>query len=353
MNVDRRQDKSHLATLEAQRNRLVERGAATARSTAPVFVVGCPRSGTTLLYHMLSSAGGFANYRSESNVFNLLAPKFGGLHSTRDRKALLNVWLKSKLFRVSRLDPTEISASILSDCRSAGDFLRIVMQKIARSQGATRWADCTPEHLLYMRKIKSQIPNALFIHLIRDGRDVALSYIKQGWSHPLPWDRDDPLSVAGLYWEWLIRHGREQAKYLGADYREIRFEDLVAKPRETLSELGAFIDHDLDYEKIQRAGVGSVTEPNTSFSEEAGAAFNPVGRWKNKMNAEEIVAFEELVGRSLSQLGYELSSTPLTKSFRAGRMRAVYPALFELKHWARTKTPLGRFIRLERIEIQQ
>lgn len=56
------------------------------RDKAPVFVLGSVRSGTTLLYHMLLSAGGFAVYRSESNVFNLLEPRFGDLHVRRNRK---------------------------------------------------------------------------------------------------------------------------------------------------------------------------------------------------------------------------------------------------------------------------
>jgi hypothetical protein len=182
------------------------------RNTAPVFVLGCPRSGTTVLYHMLLSAGGFAIYRTESNVFNLLVPRFRGMRSTSDWEELLDVWLRSKLFRVSGLDASEISAKIMGECRNGGDFLRIVMQEIARQQGVPRWADCTPEHLLYMKEIKRQIPDALFIHMIRDGRDVALSYAKQGWSHPLPWDRQDCLGVAGLYWEWLVRKGREQGR---------------------------------------------------------------------------------------------------------------------------------------------
>ena len=51
------------------------------KNKAPVFVLGCPRSGTTVLYHMLLSAGGFAVYRAESNVFNLLVPRFRGMRS--------------------------------------------------------------------------------------------------------------------------------------------------------------------------------------------------------------------------------------------------------------------------------
>src|SRR5208282_1488193 len=101
----------------------------------------------------------------------------------------------------------------------------------------------------------------------------------------LPWDRDEALGVAGLYWEWIVRKGREQGKLLGADYREIRFEELIANPREELSKLGEFIDHNLDYDRIQRAGIGSVSQPNSSFAGESPGAFNPVDRWKAKMSS--------------------------------------------------------------------
>jgi hypothetical protein len=340
--------------IRAEKERDVEHMAGpSSRNTAPVFVVGCPRSGTTVLYHMLLSAGGFAIYRSESNVFNLLVPRFRGMRSAADRRELLDVWLRSKLFRVSGLDSREISAKIMAECGSGGDFLRIVMREIARLQGVPRWADCTPEHLLYMEEIKRQIPDALFLHIIRDGRDVALSYARQRWSHPLPWDRGDPVGVAGLYWEWIVRKGREQGRRIGTDYQEVRFEDLIAKPRETLSRLGLFIDHKLDYDKIQRAGIGSVSEPNSSFAGESEETFNPVARWKNKMSAEQIVGFEQLVGDTLLDLGYgPLSEATHGASLRAARMRATYLAMFEAKQWVKTHTPLGRLVQLERIEIE-
>jgi len=327
--------------------------AAEGRRHAPVFVLGCPRSGTTVLYHMLLSAGDFAIYRTESNVFNLLAPRFGGMRSAADRRQLMDVWLRSKLFRVSGLDPSEISARIMSDCRNAGDFLRIVMQEIASKQGVRRWADCTPEHLLHMEEIKRQIPDALFIHIIRDGRDVALSYVKQGWAYPLPWDRDERVGVAGLYWEWIVNKGRTEGKRLGPDYIEVRFEDLIAKPQETLAQLGVFIGHDLDYDRIQQTGIGSVSEPNSSFAGESEGAFNPVARWKTKMSAPEISAFEDLIGNFLSALQYNLLSERARRAnFRTARMRATYLSLFDAKQWMRATTPLGRLVHLERIEIE-
>jgi hypothetical protein len=323
------------------------------RKRAPVFVLGCPRSGTTLLYHMLLSAGDFAVYRTESNVFNLLSPRFGGMRSDADRQALMDVWLRSKLFRVSGLDAGKITAKIMTECRSGGDFLRIVMEEVARMQGVDRWADCTPDHLLYMEEIKRQIPNALFIHIIRDGRDVALSYVKQGWSYPLPWDQDEGLGVAGLYWEWIVRKGRRQGRNLGADYQEVRFEELITKPQETLSRLGLFIDHDLDYERIQRVGIGSISEPNTSFAGKSEEPFNPVARWRTKMSPQQIASFEVLVGDFLQELGYApMLENRHRSSPRAARMRGSYLTMFEVKHWIRVNAPLGRFVRLGVIEIE-
>jgi len=321
------------------------------RRKAPVFVLGCPRSGTTVLYHMLLSAGGFAVYRSESNVFNLLTPRFGGMRSVQDRKRLMHAWLNSVLFQVSGLDASGITARVMEKCRSGGDFLRIVMETVAQNQGVDRWADCTPEHLLYMREIKRQIPDALFIHIIRDGRDVALSYLKQGWSYPLPWDRNESLGVAGLYWQWIVGRGREAGKDLGADYQEVRFEELVTHPEKTLARLGEFIEHDLDYETIQRAGIGSVSEPNSSFGAEAGR-FDPVERWRTKMSSTELSDFEALVGDRLEELGYPLAAGGQKSNLRAMRLRATYLTMFAVKHWAKTHTPLGRKVQLGRIQVQ-
>jgi hypothetical protein len=326
----------------------------TTRNRAPVFVLGCPRSGTTVLYHMLLSAGGFAVYRSESNVFNLLVPRFGNLRSRANRVQLMDHWLRSKLFRVSGLDADAISEKILNDCRTGGDFLRIVMDEVAASQGVQRWADCTPDHLLYMREIKCQIPNALFIHIIRDGRDVALSYVKQGWSYPLPWDRSEHLAVAALYWEFVVQRGRRCGKMLGPDYHEVRFEDLVAEPQKVLTQLGTFIDQPLNYDVIRRAGIGSVSQPNSSFFPEGDIGqFNPVGRWREKLAGSELSNLEQVIGPILRDLDYPVASPLTSSSLRALRLRTTYHNMFAGKLWLKQHSPLARYLtKLSRIEIQ-
>lgn len=314
------------------------------RKNAPVFVLGCGRSGTTLLYHMLLSAGDFAVYRTESNAINLLEPRFGDLSVRRNKERLMEAWLNSKLFWVSDLNADGIKAKVLAECRNGGDFLRIVMEEIARKQGVRRWADCTPEHLLHLPRIKETIPDALIIHIIRDGRDVALSTEKLGYIHPLPWDRSPRVMVCGLYWEWMVRRGRQDGKKLGADYIEVHFEELISNPRATLAKLSKFVDQDLDYDSIQKRGIGSVSEPNTSFKANSNESFSPIGRWKQGFSPADLEMFEGLVGGTLQELSYPLATADGKQLERSDlkRMRAVYKAYFDSKLWMKAKSPLGR-----------
>jgi len=316
------------------------------RSLAPVFVLGCGRSGTTLLYHMLLSAGNFAVYRVESNVINLLEPRFGDLSSPANQRHLLEAWYNSRLYTLSGLDKEEIAAKVMAGCRNGGDFLRIIMSEMCRKQRVQRWADTTPEHLLHLHRIKETIPEALIIHIIRDGRDVALSTDKLGYIHRLPWDRKPSKMVCGLYWDWMVNKGRRDGRDLGEDYTEVHFEDLISNPHETLARLGDFIGQELDYNRIREVGIGSVSSPNSSFADEAKPEFNPLGRWKNGFSSEELEMFEGLVGNTLEENGYELATKDRDKLKRADlqRMRAMYLKYFDMKLYLKAKTPLGRLL---------
>ena len=318
--------------------------AIAARSKAPVFVLGCGRSGTTLLYHMILSAGNFAVYRTESNAINLLEPRFGDLRLKSNKERLMEAWLDSKLGQRSGLNAKDITAKVMAECQNGGDFLRIVMSEMARQQGVERWADCTPEHLLHLERIKETIPDALIIHIIRDGRDVALSTAKLGYIRPMWWDNTPNVMVAGLYWEWMVRKGREDGKKLGRDYIEVRFEQLISDPRATLATLGGFIEQELDYDHIQKVGIGSVSEPNTSFKDRSGNGFNPLGRWRDGFTPEHLAMFEALVGETLAELGYELGTTDSKLLDRPDlkRMRSIYRRYFDSKLWLKAKTPLGK-----------
>jgi hypothetical protein len=293
---------------------------------------------------MLLSAGDFAVYMSEMNVFNMLVPRFGDLGVRRNREALLDAWLPSEFFRRTGLDAAELKAKILAHCRNGGDLLRLVMGSVACQQNARRWAECTPDSLLYLSEIKREIPEALFVHIIRDGRDVGLSLAKQGWIRPFAWDRNPSSLAAALFWEWIVGSGRRSAPRVAPDYMEISFEDVVTQPRKVLVKVGAFIEHDLDYDRILQAGIGSVSRPNTSFQRGPGGDFNPVGRWMSGYTAEELARLESLIGASLTGLGYALV-TPREKlqpPYALKMLRAAYRLRFSSRHWLKSRTPLGK-----------
>lgn len=324
-----------------------ETGRSGSRSKAPVFALGSARSGTTLLYHMLLSAGGFAVLRSETHVFDVLEPAYGDLRVLKNCEKWVEAWLKTRMFKISGLDKDEIRARITAECKNGGDFLCLFMGELARKQGVKRWAECTPDHLLYIDRIKQTIPDALIIHIIRDGRDVALSLDKQKWIRPLPGDGKKHLEVAALYWEWVVRRGREAGFKLGADYCEVSFEELVREPRPVLAKLSRFIEQDLNYDRIQEAAIGSVAEPNTSFekgSEPGG--FNPVARWKEGLSPEQMSAMDALIGNTLRELGYPTGDLEIPTAKRSGLtwLRNRYRSYFDLKFRLKNETRIGKFL---------
>ena len=327
------------------------------RKRSPVFVMGCHRSGTNLLYDMLLSAGGFAIYRGSLPVFETLIPRFGSMEHRANRKKLLETWLRSKGFRRTGLDSDALSSRILENCRSGGDFIRIVMDAVAESQGVPRWAAYDPDNVLHMERLKGSIPNALFLHIIRDGRDIALSLKKMGGFSPLPWDRTETKSLVAtaLYWEWMVRNGREHGKHFPADYMEIHYEDLTTNPREVLQKLGRFLDHDLDYDRIQKAGLGRLSETNSSFREEAGKEkINPLGRWKERLSRTDVAAIESAVGKCLEETGYALSLPEVERRPGASEWakRALYRSYLNSKMWMKLNTPAGRRVNLSVLELE-
>src|SRR5580700_2165759 len=318
--------------------------------------MGCHRSGTNLLYDMLLSSGGFAIYRGFLPIYKILIPRFGSMSSRAHREKILQTWLRSKGFRRTGLDAEQLSTHILNECRTGGDFIRFVMDSVTRNQKMQRWAMYDPDNVLHVERIKRDIPDALFVHIIRDGRDIALSLKKMGGFTPLPWDcgQTESLVATALYWEWMVHQGRAHGRHFPADYIEIRYEDLITKPHETLGKLGGFLDHDLDYDRIQHASLGRLSETNSSFREESAKdKINPLGRWKERLTQADVAAIEATVGECLQKNGYELSQPAVERhrSMRQSWMRGMYPAFLGSKLWLKLHTPVGRLANMSALEL--
>jgi hypothetical protein len=308
------------------------------RKHAPVFVIGCHRSGTALLYDTLLSAGGFAIYHASFPVYSTLLPLSGDLSVAKNRERLMQVWLRSKQFRRCGLGPEELRSQIQDECRNGGDFLRIVLGEVARRGNVGRWAAYDPDNIMHISTVKREVPEALFVHIVRDGRDVALSLRKVGRMRPLWWDRERVLFAAGLNWQWTVRKGRRYAQMFPADYIEVHYEDLVAKPAQTLSMLSEFLDHDLDYARIQQAAIG-----------------RPIDRWKTKLSSREIAELEALIGDCLEEFGYSLATKDRHSHAdpRLSLMRVLYPRYFDAKLSLKSNTLLGRFASTNPLQLTE
>jgi hypothetical protein len=108
---------------------------------------------------------------------------------------------------------------------------------------------------------------------------------------------------------------------------------LVRNPRSVLRTLSAFLEHDLDYDRILENRVGAVAKPNSSFRRTGEGNFNPIARWKQQLTPEQLTRIEGLVGSTLAELGYELATTGLDECnplYRAWN-RQLYRRFFELK----------------------
>lgn len=330
------------------------RDSGSERSRRPVFVIGCHRSGTNLLYDTLLSAGGFAVYRGYLPIYKILIPHFGDPGNPQNRARIVDAWMRSKGFARTGVDGASLSSQLLADFHTGGDFIRIVMNDVAQQQRVHRWAVYDPDNVLHIPRIKADLPDALFVHIIRDGRDIALSLMKMGEFRPFPWSRQARgLLETALYWKWMVEAGRRNGQRIPQDYIEIHYEDLVTDPRRTLASLGQFLDHDLDYDRIQTAGLGSLRESNSSFREEERQ--NPVHRWKERLTDQEIADIEALVGPILERSGYHLTTTPDHRrlSLRHRWLRAAYPHFLSAKLWLKLHTPVGRLSNLSALEIQE
>jgi hypothetical protein len=129
---------------------------------------------------------------------------------------------------------------------------------------------------------------------------------------------------------------------------EVHYEDLVQNPRETLARVGLFIEHDLDYDRIQRVALGAVRDPNTSFRGDGKeTATNSIGRWRRFFTPSQIRDIESAIGDLLVDTGYALETpkAELHLSLSLRSMNFLYPLYLDSKVWLKSNTPLSRLAR--------
>ncbi len=301
------------------------------RLPAP-FVVGATRSGTTLLRLMLDSHPELA-IPLETHFVPDLIDAAGDLTRGASAERLADVMISHRRWGDFRLDAGELRERLQRLERpDPGNAARAFYALYAEHQGKPRWGDKTPGYGKHMQKIEEALPEARFVHLIRDGRDVALSILNQSFG---------PSSVekAAEKWKYRIEMGRNEARGL-SHYLEVRYEDLVLDTERTLRGICEFCElpwdpavltyHERAEERLQEKArdlppsrPGRSPRPAALRLASHALAKEPpradrVDRWRTEMSAADRAAFEEVAGELLNELGYEVgdvaSQSPKSQS---------------------------------------
>ncbi len=280
------------------------------------FIIGSGRCGSTLLRLMLDSHPELAVPDETHFVPRLARLASSGANAAQLVDALCadTRWVnwgiarKTLLARAARPDASPLDA-----------LLRAFYESYADRFGKRRYGDKTPPYVFEMPLVRQLFPDARFVHLIRDGRDVALSMREKAWWGP------KSLAETAAYWTHTILTAR--AYGAGApDYLEIRYEDLVQAPEKTLRRICEFIELPWDGAMLRyHERAGDRLQELTGFRSETGEYISTervrdlhtltreppnasrIGAWRTGLQPSAVRQFELLAGPLLADLGYERS----------------------------------------------
>jgi hypothetical protein len=297
-----------------------------------VFIVGCPRSGTTLLQRILDAHPDIAITPETHWV-----PSYFNKLLRKEPEGWVTPKFLTKLLRYHRFAQLGISREELEGLLNSDgpiayhQFVSAIYDFYGRARGKSLVGDKTPGYARSIPLLHDLWPAAKFVHLIRDGRDVCLSAVN--WQKPgkllvrcATWGAE-PVITAALWWEWHVRLAREAARALGPGrYYEIRYESLVANPRTEMAKLCAFLNVPFA-EAMLRFHEGRTRTGPGLDAKDAWLPITPGLRdWRSQMPAADVERFEAAAGDLLQELGY-LRAGPGPRSAareQAARVRDVF-----------------------------
>ncbi len=245
-----------------------------------LFVVGARRSGTLWLQRIVASHPEVSSIASETYLFSYgLSQVFDRVqHGLNGSPRVASIYSEREpVLRAAR----GLCDAILLPALRPGDGLLI---------------ERTPWHACHLDLIGAVYPDARFLHILRDGRDVTRSLVAQPWG---------PATVADGAAEWRDTVRAARAADLGGALREVRYEELLADPESSVRSL---------YEWL---GLPATDETVANAISEGGATANlgpdatvSAGKWRREWGAEELAEFDRVAGDLLDDLGYVAEAVP-------------------------------------------
>jgi Sulfotransferase family len=260
----------------------------------PVFIVGCSRSGTTLLSVMLDRHSDLA-ITPETAFYDEVAP---GLSTTgADLGRVLSGWRRLPELG---LDVDEVVKRCGRRPTSRA-LLDTLLGMYAEARAKPRSGEKTPQHLNHVSRMIEDFPDSRVVCLVRDGRDVALSL------RLMPWGPAD-LRRAAEAWLKAIELSDAFTVRYPCHFKTVCYEHLVARPVEMMSEVMTFLGLDLQTAQLEPGASDVVLARSMAWKGMALQAIDAsrVGRWLSMASAEEIDYLHRALGPTLTRLGYQV-----------------------------------------------
>jgi hypothetical protein len=275
-----------------------------------VFIVGCPRSGTTLLQRLVDAHPDIAIINETHWIPRWFEKRKGLTPEGMVTPDFVDRLLEDRRFKhlkVSREDLEQLISS--SELVPYSSFVASVFDLHGKAVGKRLVGDKTPAYVRSIPTLHDLWPEVRFVHLIRDGRDVCLSL--RDWNRTgsaagrfVTWT-EDPVTTAALWWKWNVRLGREDGGSLGPGlYHQVRYEELISEPEETCAALCDFLTLPYDDAMLKFHEGRERSNPDL----DAKRAWRPVTArlrsWESDMSVEDLERFEAASGDLLDELGY-------------------------------------------------
>lgn len=292
---------------------------------APIFLTGFARSGTTWINELLRDYfdAGFVNEGQFIVSFGRRLARYGDLRLDENHQRLIRD-LRNDSFFVILKKNYSVDIDWRRTAGAPRTFAAIVLDilsQIAQQMGKRRIGSKYPVFGTYLGLVNLHFPNCRVVHVIRDGRDCALSHKQMSWGHQNTY-------AAAVHWRDYLCKARDAANAMPGRYLEIRYEDLLAEPKATISVLEEFLT----------GAAGPVTE---HFMVDA-KRLKPdkIGHWRHEMSPHAQAIFEWVAGDALREWGYPLTGISHKPTLFS---RALYTAHDRLTreawHWARKLLP--------------
>lgn len=261
----------------------------------PILIVGCPRSGTTLVRDLLRSHPRLT-IPSETNLLPNLYRLHGDPRSAREARLLASDFLRSSPVRRWRLDlrPEELEGH-----RTFVGVVHGAFDAWAAQEGKVRWGDKTPMHAVELPLVLEIFPGGQVVHVIRDGRDVAVSLARQPFGPTATYN-------AAVTWRRCVEEAQAAGASLGPDgYHEVRFEELLAEPEPVLRRLCAFLGEEWDPAALTPSRLPPPGPVPALWADRPSAIDRTnAGGWRTRLALADRVVFESVAGETLERLGY-------------------------------------------------